>query len=56
MCANSEGSDEPEPSLVAYVVSTIIAWAGALLPKTAQNCEKLVSFKGNFTSEKALLA
>ena len=33
MCANSEGSGEtaqqPEPSLVAYVISTIISWAGS---------------------------
>ena len=27
MCANSAGS--PEPSLVAYVISTIISWAGS---------------------------
>ena len=38
MCANSEGSGRlsgcagsPEPSLVAYVISTIISWAGSLL-------------------------
>ena len=31
MCANSEGgcADSPEPSLVAYVISTIISWAGS---------------------------
>ena len=36
MCANSEGSDGtarmhrlPEPSLVAYVISTIISWVGS---------------------------
>ena len=35
MCANSEGSGEtaktPKPSLVAYVINTIIAWAGSTL-------------------------
>ena len=32
MCANSEGCSRacsPEPSLVAYVISTIISWAGS---------------------------
>ena len=30
MCANSKGlSEQPEPSLVAYVISTIIPWAGS---------------------------
>ena len=32
LCANSEGSGEtahPEPSLVAYVISTIISWTGS---------------------------
>ena len=34
MCANSEGSGErcavsPEPSLLAYAISTIISWAGS---------------------------
>ena len=33
MCANREGSGdtEPKPSLVAYVISTIISWAGSFL-------------------------
>ena len=33
MCANSEGSGETArmPSLVAYVISTIISWAGSIL-------------------------
>ena len=31
MCANSEGSGEAAPSLVAYVISTIISWAGSII-------------------------
>ena len=31
MCANSEGSRETAPSLIAYVISTIISWAGSLM-------------------------
>ena len=32
-CAGS-----PEPSLVAYVISTIISWAGSFLPDAKQSC------------------
>ena len=33
MYANSKGSGSPEPSLVAYVISTIFSWAGVRFTK-----------------------
>ena len=36
MCTNSEGSGEsPSPSLIAYVISTIISWAGSFICHTS---------------------
>ena len=47
MCANSKGSgnaDSPEPSLFAYVISTIIAWAGSCVVSIKLKTSSLCMF------------
>ena len=48
-----ECADSPEPSLVTYVISTIISWAGSNIVVLARAFEKLFS-KTKYSVNKAL--